>query len=212
MEIWTHTQDSQSEEAPERTQEASEWNGTRGSFLGTYQNKALAITSTPLSSPRLHFADEFHPGLVSGWPITRDFYPHRTYTDPEPKGYPAPTTTSELARPTAPKLPSSELKPTKQSLSPSVSGTHPPRPEDQHNTTPKQAPVAITVCNFATRWSMSKRTIENLIRRGLPIAGAGKLRRIVITEGDEWMRQRHEDPIARRAKETASKHKTKRAT
>jgi len=44
---------------------------------------------------------------------------------------------------------------------------------------------------FAARWLFSPRHIDNLIAQGLPHLAVGKRRvRIVVCEGDAWMRQR----------------------
>lgn len=67
--------------------------------------------------------------------------------------------------------------------------------------------VALTVAKFAGRWDYCKRQIETYIRHGLPIHGEGRERRILIAEGDEWMRL-YRDPLARRASETAQRHAT----
>jgi hypothetical protein len=44
---------------------------------------------------------------------------------------------------------------------------------------------------FGRRWGFSARTIDNLIAQGLPHWKVGKRRvRIIVAEGDAWMRQR----------------------
>jgi hypothetical protein len=45
---------------------------------------------------------------------------------------------------------------------------------------------------YAQRWQFSRRTVDNLLRDGLPHIKYGKRRvRIVIREGDRWMVQRY---------------------
>jgi hypothetical protein len=67
--------------------------------------------------------------------------------------------------------------------------------------TPLFAPDAATSNNsaapvtdkkgFAARWLFSPRHVDNLIAQGLPYLAVGKRRvRIVVSEGDAWMRQR----------------------
>jgi len=67
--------------------------------------------------------------------------------------------------------------------------------------------VALSVSKFAFRWDHCKRQIETYLRQGLPIHGEGRGRRIVIAEGDEWMRL-YRDPLARRASQAAQRHAT----
>ena len=44
---------------------------------------------------------------------------------------------------------------------------------------------------YARRWLFSVRTVDNLIREGLPHCKVGRRRvRICIPEADEWMRER----------------------
>ena len=44
---------------------------------------------------------------------------------------------------------------------------------------------------FANRWLFAPRTIDNMLRDGLPHLKIGKRRvRIVIPEADEWMKER----------------------
>lgn len=43
---------------------------------------------------------------------------------------------------------------------------------------------------FAARWKFSTRHVDNLLAQGMPHCAVGKRRvRIVIAEGDAWMRQ-----------------------
>jgi hypothetical protein len=45
---------------------------------------------------------------------------------------------------------------------------------------------------YAHRWQFSRRTVDNLIREGLPHIAYGRRRiRIVVAEADEWMRRRY---------------------
>jgi hypothetical protein len=44
---------------------------------------------------------------------------------------------------------------------------------------------------FAARWLFSPRHIDNLLAQGLPHLAVGKRRvRIIISDGDAWMRER----------------------
>ncbi len=59
----------------------------------------------------------------------------------------------------------------------------------------------MTVAEYGERIGLSKRTVENLIRRGLPLAGSGRLRRVPVAEADAWLREgRAEDALERRAR------------
>jgi hypothetical protein len=54
------------------------------------------------------------------------------------------------------------------------------------NTTTAQ--VVTDKRGFADRWAFSPRTIDNLIRLGLPHCKVGQRRvRIIISEADQWM-------------------------
>lgn len=45
--------------------------------------------------------------------------------------------------------------------------------------------------SYAERWSFSVRTIDNLLRAGMPHLRVGERRvRIIVAEADAWMRQR----------------------
>ena len=45
---------------------------------------------------------------------------------------------------------------------------------------------------FAERWGISTRTVENLLRDGLPhVAIGNKCVRICFTEADEWLNRRY---------------------
>jgi hypothetical protein len=68
---------------------------------------------------------------------------------------------------------------------------------------PTSEVVAVSVVEFAVRWSYSKREIETRIRRGLPLVGEGRARRVPLTEGDAWMREQGESPVIRRARAAA---------
>jgi hypothetical protein len=44
---------------------------------------------------------------------------------------------------------------------------------------------------YAKRWGLSTRTIDNLLRSGLPHCKVGKRRvRLFVAEADAWMRER----------------------
>ncbi len=58
-----------------------------------------------------------------------------------------------------------------------------------------------SVAEYAEHVGYSKRTIETLIRRGLPISGSGRLRRVPVVEADQWLREGGTDKVtARRAR------------
>jgi hypothetical protein len=76
-----------------------------------------------------------------------------------------------------------------------------PRPAEQA----PMAPVALKVADFAKRWGFSKREIENRIRRGLPIVGEGRARRIVVAQGDAWMENHGESRRHELARKAAAK-------
>ena len=55
---------------------------------------------------------------------------------------------------------------------------------------PTLPPVITDKRGFAARWSFSVRHIDNLLAQGMPHLAIGKRRvRIVIAEGDAWMRE-----------------------
>lgn len=83
----------------------------------------------------------------------------------------------------------------------------PPSPPTPAVTNPEV--VALSVSKFAVRWDHCKRQIEKYIRQGLPKHGEGRQRRIVVAEGDEWMRL-YRDPLARSALQTAQRHSRSR--
>ena len=54
----------------------------------------------------------------------------------------------------------------------------------------KLAAVITDKRGFAARWSFSVRHVDNLLAQGMPHLAIGKRRvRIVIAEGDAWMRE-----------------------
>jgi excisionase family DNA binding protein len=57
---------------------------------------------------------------------------------------------------------------------------------------PEPAPVVLYMRTgeYAKRRALSKRTIETLIREGLPVTGRGRLRRIPVARADEWLERR----------------------
>jgi hypothetical protein len=74
-------------------------------------------------------------------------------------------------------------------LQPPAGGEAPPRK------------IFMTVSEYAAHVGFSKRTIENLIGRGLPLSGSGRLRRVPVVEADAWLREgRAEDALERRAR------------
>ena len=59
----------------------------------------------------------------------------------------------------------------------------------------------MSVVEYARHVGLSKRTVENLLRRGLPLVGRGRLRRVPVAEADAWMRQgTSQDALERRAR------------
>jgi excisionase family DNA binding protein len=69
----------------------------------------------------------------------------------------------------------------------------------------------VTVSAYAEHLGLSKRTIENLIREGLPLVGRGRRRRIPIVEADAWMKnERGDAAIERRARRDAQRSATAR--
>jgi len=75
---------------------------------------------------------------------------------------------------------------------------------------PTSVVVALSVAEFAARWSFSKRQVETYIRQGLPLVGRGRARRVPLSEGDEWMRT-HADGTERRMRDAARRHASSRA-
>ncbi len=58
-----------------------------------------------------------------------------------------------------------------------------------------------TVAGYATRVGVSKRTVETLINKGMPIARSGRIRRIPVKEADAWLQAGGADAaIERRAR------------
>ena len=64
-------------------------------------------------------------------------------------------------------------------------------PLDAATNEPKLAAEITDKKGFAAHWLFAPRTIDNLLRDGLPHVKYGKRRvRICIPEADEWMRQK----------------------
>lgn len=60
------------------------------------------------------------------------------------------------------------------------------------------------VADYADRVGVCKRTVENWISDGLPIVGAGRLRRVPVDEADTWFRNLGKDEdIVERARQKA---------
>lgn len=63
-------------------------------------------------------------------------------------------------------------------------------PPDTATSEPKLAAEITDKRGFAGRWLFSTRTVDNLLRMGLPHMAVGKRRvRICIPEADEWMKR-----------------------
>ena len=68
----------------------------------------------------------------------------------------------------------------------------------------------LKVADYADHRRFSKRTVENLIRLGMPISGHGKLRRVEVAVADAWVAENAGlDPIDREARRAARKAATK---
>jgi hypothetical protein len=63
----------------------------------------------------------------------------------------------------------------------------------------------ITVKEYAKRRSLSLRTVENLIREGLPLEGHGKHRRVPVERADAWFRDRTSTSVLDKARAAAAK-------
>jgi hypothetical protein len=48
----------------------------------------------------------------------------------------------------------------------------------------------MTVADYAKYRTLSKRTIENLIREGMPVEGRNRARRIRMADADAWIQKR----------------------
>ena len=52
---------------------------------------------------------------------------------------------------------------------------------------PGAEPTHLSIASFARRWSVSRRTVGNWLRAGLPIVRIGRLARIPLVEADSWV-------------------------
>ena len=55
---------------------------------------------------------------------------------------------------------------------------------------PKPVGPFMTVADYAKYRTLSKRTIENLIREGMPVEGRNRARRIRMADADAWIQKR----------------------
>lgn len=78
--------------------------------------------------------------------------------------------------------------------------------------TPETGPAYATVDGYAAHLRVCRRTVENLLRAGLPVSRAGRIRRIPVAEADSWLRAERSDPlIEQRARASARRHARKLA-
>jgi len=73
-------------------------------------------------------------------------------------------------------------------------------------------PHLMTITDYAHRSAYSKRTVETFVKHGLPTVMEGRLRRVIVNEADEWLRNGGpqddddgEGEIEREAREMARK-------
>ena len=60
------------------------------------------------------------------------------------------------------------------------------------DTAPGNTPAVTDKKGFAAHWLFSVRTVDNLLRAGLPHFAVGRRRvRICVPEADQWMRERY---------------------
>ncbi len=65
----------------------------------------------------------------------------------------------------------------------------------------------VSVSEYADRIGVCKRTVENWIKKGLPLIGSGKSRRVPVDEADKWMRNGGPDgELERAARQNAKRH------
>lgn len=64
-------------------------------------------------------------------------------------------------------------------------------------------PMYMSVAEYAQHRRLSKRSVETLIKRGLPLDGRGRLRRVPVAEADRWMAEQNDGGVTRRAQQAA---------